>query len=265
MRLFRHSADILPTFIIVGLCCADLILFFIVKNPWILVGWLLLMVLPKSCICSWNHHHQHVATFRSKYLNRALEVVYALHTGICTNAWVLHHNLGHHLNYLDQKLDQSAWQDKKGRRMGTWRYTFTIAMTGYWRAYLVGREHRKFQRGFLTGGVLVILLLALLCYINWVNAVLLFVVPMVGGLLVTSWHTYYHHSGLPTEDHFGASHNITHALYNLCTGNLGFHTAHHLKPGLHWSKLPEFHATIAAKIPAHLFVKPCLPFCWLPG
>jgi len=41
-------------------------------------------------------------------------------------------------------------------------------------------------------------------------------------------------------------------LFNFLTGNLGYHTAHHYKQGLHWSKLPELHASIAHRIPPQL-------------
>ena len=129
--LFRHEADRIPTLLIISLSALDFLMYFAVSNPYVLVAWMLLGLGPKMAICSWNHHHQHVATFRSKFLNRALEVIYALHTGISTNAWVLHHVLGHHINYLDQTKDESAWKDKKGTRMGMWRYTFTIAVTRY--------------------------------------------------------------------------------------------------------------------------------------
>lgn len=63
-----------------------------------------------------------------------------------------------------------------------------------------------------------------------------------------------------TENPYEASHNIMNRWYNIFTGNLGYHTAHHVKPGLHWSKLPEFHATIADKIPKHLYHLPAYPF-----
>jgi fatty acid desaturase len=55
-----------------------------------------------------------------------------------------------------------------------------------------------------------------------------------------------------------------HPVFNLCTGNLGYHTAHHVKPGLHWSRLPEYHATIAHKIPAHLYLKAGFPWTLFP-
>lgn len=263
--IFRYSADKVPTALFMTLFILDLTVFFAATSPLLVAGWALIGLLPKACICAWNHHHQHLPFFRSAWLNRAFEVVLGLQTGITTNAWVLHHNLGHHLNYLDQTKDESGWKDQQGRTMGTLRYTLTIALTGYWRAYLVGRKHPKYQRGFFSGGVIMVVVLAALLYINPVNAALLFVLPMIAGLIFTSWHTYYHHAGLDTDNHLEASHNITHRWYNLLTGNLGYHTAHHMKPGLHWSQLPEFHAKIADQIPAHLYVEPCVPFRWIRG
>jgi fatty acid desaturase len=180
-------------------------------------------------------------------------LIYALHTGITTNAWVLHHVLGHHLNYLDQKKDESGWKRKDGTTMGVIEYTLTIALTGYTRAYRVGRQHPKFQRSFLTMGTIVFLLLCVLATINWFNALFVFIIPMIHGLLITSWHTYSHHAGLDTDSHFEASYNIMNKWYNTLTGNLGYHTAHHYRQGVHWSLLPELHRKIEHQIPAHLY------------
>jgi beta-carotene hydroxylase len=64
--------------------------------------------------------------------------------------------------------------------------------------------------------------------------------------------TYDHHSGLFTKNKFEASRNNITSLYNFMRLNLGYHTAHHIKPGLHWSALPEYHASIESKIPNEL-------------
>lgn len=114
-------------------------------------------------------------------------------------------------------------------------------------------------------GALVLCALAVLFYFNWVNALLVFALPMLIGYVATCWATYFHHCGLDTDDHLQASYNITHKWYNRLTGNLGYHTAHHMKQALHWSKLPEYHASIADKIPAHLYRSPTFPFCLMPA
>jgi fatty acid desaturase len=85
--------------------------------------------------------------------------------------------------------------------------------------------------------------------------ILLFVLPMMTGLLITAWTTYDHHAGLNTEEEFEASFNNVNRWYNLFTGNLGYHTAHHYKQGLHWSKLPQLHDKIKDKIPKELIQK----------
>ncbi|MBN8550523.1 MAG: fatty acid desaturase [Deltaproteobacteria bacterium] len=262
--LFRYTEDRLPVALIASLFFLDLAAYAFLQNHIAVLAWALLGLGPKACICSWNHHHQHVSTFRGTWLNRALEVVYALHTGITTNAWVLHHNLGHHVNYLNQDKDESGWKDSQGRTMSAFKYTCVIALTGYLRAYRVGHRHRKYQRTFVSAGTFVAVLLALLLYYKPFNATAIFLVPLSCGYIITCWHTYYHHAGLDSDNHFEASHNIMHSWYNLFTGNLGYHTAHHMKPGLHWSQLPQFHRSIEHKIPARLFKAPCIPFCWIP-
>jgi hypothetical protein len=85
------------------LYCLDIFVFVKVDSIPFLILWFLIGIWPKGNISARNHHHQHCFTFKSTILNRLLEVMYGLQTGIAGFTWVLHHNLGHHLNYLDQK------------------------------------------------------------------------------------------------------------------------------------------------------------------
>ena len=223
-----------------------------VDNVWLLLVYLLVMIIPKGLICAWNHHHQHAPTFYWKPLNRLLEFFYALHTGATTNLWVLHHVLGHHRNFLDQSRDESAWQRKDGKTMNEFEYTWSIAATGYFRGFLVGKKFVRIQYDFVLYSLLTLFGLILLCWFKFVPAMLLFVVPMIMSLLFTAWVTYDHHSGLDTDDQFLASYNNINRLFNILTGNRGYHTAHHFNQGLHWSKLPELHEEIKNQIPPDL-------------
>ena len=251
--IFKHKEDILPVSLVLALTALDFALYFTVDSVAVLVGYWLLMLLPKGVICAWNHHHQHTMTFRAAPLNRLLELAYALHTGVTSHLWVLHHVLGHHHHYLDQHQDESRWARKDGSTMGPLEYAWDVASTAYYRGYQVGKRFPKAQRIYLTFTAVTFVLLLVLCWFKPMQAVFLFVLPMAVSLYFTAWVTYDHHSGLHTDDPYEASYNNTGRLFNVLTGNLGYHTAHHLKQGVHWSKLPALHAEIAHRIPASLY------------
>ena len=246
---FKFPVDRIPVAIILSFSVLDFIIFFITQNLIILVSYWLLMIIPKGVMSAWNHHHQHRHVFTKKTLNRILEFFYALHTGVTTNLWLLHHNIGHHKNFLDQKKDESRWKRENGSTMGVIEYTLVVTLTSYFRGYQVGKKYPKHQRTFLMFTGITLLLLLLLTIYSPVSALFIFILPMIGSLLFTSWSTYGHHVGLDTQDQFAASHNKTNKVYNFFTGNLGYHTAHHYKQGIHWSKLPELHEQIKHKIP----------------
>jgi fatty acid desaturase len=250
--MFRFAADRIPVSIVLLISAIDFTVYLLVDNVAWLASYALISILPKGVICAWNHNHQHTVTFHAKPLNRILEFFYALHTGVSTNLWGLHHVLGHHRHFLDQTRDESSWKDSDGRTMSALKYTATIAGTAYYRGYRVGKKFPRVQRDFLLYGALTLIGVTLLCWFRLVPALFVFVIPMAISLLFTSWVTHEHHSGLDTDDQFQASYNNANPLFNLLTGNLGYHTAHHYRPGLHWSKLPELHEKIKHLIPPAL-------------
>ena len=258
--MFRYAADRLPVLIITLLFAVDVGVYALVDSLWFLAAWMLIGIVPKGYICAWNHHHQHVAVFKHTLLNRALEVMYGLQTGATSHAWVLHHSIGHHTRYLDQATDESRWRGDDGEPMAAARYTLVTALTAYPRAWAVSRDYPKIRRTFATMLVVTGAVVAGLVVLRPLPALFVFVLPMIISLLVTTWATHAHHSERSTESHFVASTNIIHRGYNLLSGNLGYHTAHHYKPGVHWSKLPELHAQIADQIPEDCYLTPGFPF-----
>jgi fatty acid desaturase len=250
--MFRFASDRVPVFFVLALSVIDFLVYFQVDDARWLAAYTLLVIMPKGLICAWNHHHQHTLTFHAKPLNRILEFFYALHTGVTTNLWVLHHVLGHHKNFLDQSRDESGWKRKNGSTMGVLEYTLRVAGTAYYRGFLVSKKHPRLQRNFLLYSLVTLAGVALLCWFRPVPALFVFLLPMVISLLFTVWVTYEHHSGLDTDNAFHASYNNTNRLFNFLTGNLGYHTAHHYRLGLHWSKLPELHESIKHLIPPRL-------------
>lgn len=265
MSIFRQKADRLPITIISSFFLLDIVIYFSIDNPWIIVSWFVLSIWPKGNVCAWNHHHQHCVTFRSTFMNRLLELMYGFQTGVTTKGWFLHHVIGHHKNYLDQELDESRWMSKDGTTKSELGYTLEVAGTSFYRILQVGKANKKHLNDFLGMFALQMIILAVLFWHNWFNAIFLFALPMVLSLTLTAWATFDHHSNLDTKNEFEGSRNTLDPFYNLMTGNLGYHTAHHVKHGLHWSKVPEFHATIEHLIPAHCYLEAGVPYSWFKG
>ena len=260
MTLFRFPEDRVPVMLFALYFAADLAVFALADTWWLPPLWFAAGIIPKGWISSWNHHHQHLSFFRPAWANRLLEVMFGFQTGVTSHAWFLHHVVGHHRNYLDQTRDESAWRRADGTTMGELEYSFDVAATAYVRAWRVGADYPSHRRVFLTMGLLHLALLGAAFWHDWYNALFVLFLPSVVSLFVTAWATYFHHADLDTDDHLHASYNILHRGYNLATGNLGFHTAHHSRPGLHWSRLPAFHAEIEGGIPANHYRQPGWPF-----
>jgi fatty acid desaturase len=258
--MFRYTEDRLPIAAISLLFLVDLALYAWVDSPLWLLAWTVVGILPKAHVCAWNHHHQHVPVFRSAVLNRALELMYALHTGVTSHAWVLHHSIGHHQNYLDQEKDESRWRASDGSAKGVAGYTLEVGLTAYWRAWRVSARFPAHRRIFVMMGLATVAVLGALVVVRPLQGLLVFVAPMIISVFLTAWATHSHHTGKSTANHFVACNNVMHRGYNFLTGNLGYHTAHHYRPGVHWSRLPALHAEIAARIPSDCYLSPGFPW-----
>jgi fatty acid desaturase len=216
-----------------------------------------LLAIPMFGLCVMSacihHNHQHVNVFRPRWLNRLFEMPLALQTGVGSYTWVLHHNLGHHLNYLEQRkgdVDESRWMRRDGTQMGRIEYTLHLFANHHLDVYKVGQKHPRLYRSYVLMHIPIVALLAGMFYVHPLNTLIMFVALPLAALIHTCSATYQHHSGLETEDHLCASRNRTSRWYNLLSQNLGYHTAHHMRPGLHWSELPSYHEKIRDNIPA---------------
>ncbi len=248
MSFFKQQVDIKPITIIISLFIFDIYLYIVWISGIFLALYLVFSIVSKWYISAWNHHHQHVNTFSLPILNRAIEIMYGLQTGAVWYWWVLHHNLWHHAHYQDQSKDESAWKSPQWKRYWAFMYSWIIWITAYYRMLNVAKKHKKTRKYFLNMCFIQIFILSILIVLQPLQGIVLFVIPMITSLFLTAYGTYDHHSGLEQDDPYKSSYNITVPRYNILTGNLWYHTAHHIKPSLHWSKLPAFHEIIADKI-----------------
>jgi fatty acid desaturase len=251
-RVLKYRADRLPTAYVVAMLALHVAIW-ATAGPWVAVASTVPLAVAGFFIAPINHHHQHLNVFRSPAANRVYDLALALQTGVAPFAWVLHHNLGHHAHYLQQRPheqpDESTWTRANGAKMGRVEYTLYLLMRHQWDIVRIGLQYPKVFRRFLWMKLPLYALLGAAFWLQPWNTTFVFVVPGLLVLTHTIWATYEHHAGCETDEHVAASVNRINPLYNRLTGNLGYHTAHHMRPGMHWSLLPKLHAEIEAKIP----------------
>lgn len=248
-RLYRFREDIIPSLIVLGIFTIQLCTFFFVESLWAVAGVMLGLLAISAMPGSISHNHHHVPTFRSTWLNRPYEMILFLETGVLPFAWTLHHNLGHHKDYLDQEKDPANWLLADGRVMSRVRYDVVGALRIYPEIFRIGRDFPVLFRRFKLWSAVALALLGVFVLLDPAKALVLFIAPIPAMYLGLMDNTYMQHSDLDTSSELTASRNTTSRLYNFISWNLGYHTAHHMKPNVHWSRLPALYARLEAQIP----------------
>lgn len=250
--LFRHRADIPAALFVLAVFALQLLVFFGAHSPLAALPWVVLLVLAQVSCGAICHNHHHVNIFTRRPLNRLLEVVMYLQTGTSPLSWTIHHNIGHHHDYLHPARDPAAWVHPDGSRMSRLYYDLVNAARIYPEIWRIGRAHpqlfARFRRWFLVSN----LVLLGFFLVDPLMTLVVFVGPMVVLLVLLLDNTFLQHSGLSMANHLVASRNVENRLYNLTSWNLGFHAAHHMRPGIHWTELPALHARIRPQIPPWL-------------
>jgi beta-carotene hydroxylase len=206
-----------------------------------------------------QHNHAHLPIFRFGVLNVLFDAMLTQNTGYPTALWQLHHNLGHHRHFLSPDEDVAA-TNYPGTRvpMSRWVYAVRGNLTILRDAIRIGlREKAPKNRALLRKLVLEMLvqlaIIGALMMVNPLLTIFFFVIPSILTAFLIWWESYPHHLDMPTTSVFDASMTAESPTYNRLTFNIGHHTAHHQKPTLHWSLLPQQTAKIR-----HLIHRDCI-------
>jgi fatty acid desaturase len=203
-----------------------------------------------------QHNHGHLAVFGSSALNTAYDTVLTLITGYPTALWELHHNIGHHRNFLEPEEDVASIVDPDTQRPYSrlW-YTVRGNLTIHRDSFRIARSEAERGRPKLLRKLcleLAIQGVVLGAFTVWdakLTVIYLVIPNILAGALVW-WESYVHHLGVPATGIYDGSVTTTGKHFNHRNFNIGHHTAHHEKPTLHWSLLPGRTELIAKKVPA---------------
>ncbi len=216
----------------------------------VLFAWQLLMAVVVAVMV---HNHQHLPMWKKKWLNVLTDNWLTVFYGFPIFGWIPTHNSNHHV-YINKDPDYTK----------TWRYSeknnlVTLltypSISGYFQQKVISKyvkelwhkNRKKFWMHALQIGTLVVWTVGALL-IDWQKALVFVVIPQQVSLFTVLIFNYLQHVHADEESKYNSSRNFTGKLLNFILINNGLHTAHHVAPGVHWSKLPELHAKLEEKI-----------------
>ncbi|MCM0606324.1 MAG: fatty acid desaturase [Xanthomonadaceae bacterium] len=264
----RYKADIASVSVVLGTFALGLFPFIVPLPMWAFLIYIPVLLYGRSYCPYAQHNHGHLPVFYSPILNSIYNVFLTQTTGYPTALWELHHNRGHHRNFLTPEQDVARLIDlKTGKVVNRWWYALRGNLTIHRDSFKIGiAEKRANKKSLLTKlnteiAVQTIITLGLFMW-HPVLTLVCFVIPSFFTAWFIWWESYQHHLHVEGETIYDASVTITGKFFNLTTFNIGHHTAHHEKPTLHWSLLPQRTAAIRAKIPEQ-YVRPSRSKKWM--
>ena len=191
-----------------------------------------------------NHNHMHCATFASPWLNRLFNVALTFARGHTSMTIIVPHNMNHHA-HRGRKDDwiRTDWAGSGPLGLRLARYVLRTARN-------MAIERRRPQAPQLSPPerrqqVIEQIALALFAttLVAWdVRKTICFVAfPWLIGMATLLAVNLLQHDECEPDSEYDHSRNFTGAALNWVFFNNGYHTAHHLFPGVHWSQLKELH------------------------
>ena len=218
--------------------------------------------------CVIKHNHIHCRTFRDERCNRVLEHALGLATGHPTTAIITAHNVRHH------GANQAAGDWVRASLVGFRRNWLNLAAFAFvcvarmradkpsdlrrWK-----RERPALYRRAVAERAVLYTCLATLLVLDWRATLVYLGGPWIFGQWAIVTINLLQHQDCDPASEVDHSRNVTGRLMNWVLLNNGFHGAHHLRPALHWSRLPDFHrAHVAPRVRPGLDQRSLLLASW---
>ncbi|MGE0789032.1 MAG: fatty acid desaturase [Sandaracinaceae bacterium] len=247
--MLRYWADLRSIAFVATYYAAIAALFVVPREALPIWAWIVACV--ALCLLSFfiaviTHNTVHCPVFKSRFLNSLFQVALTNGYGHPVSMYVPGHNLSHH-KYTQQPRDRMR-TDKMRFRWNMLNQLFFMFVVGpvIFRdnarfAKAMRTKNPKWYRQFLFELIAYVAFLGALLYVDWAKFLVFVMIPHQYAAWGIMGINFVQHDGCDGADPYNHSRNFTGRLVNWFTFNNGFHGAHHMKPGLHWSLLREFH------------------------
>ncbi|MEL6912536.1 MAG: fatty acid desaturase [Cyanobacteria bacterium J06555_3] len=248
----KYRSDLYPLLMLVSVALIQFSVFFFCKQLKIASAVAFALLFPQLILSIAVHNQAHIAMFRGSFPNWVINILFFLETGMRVVQFQIQHNLGHHCFYLDpdRSKDPAALAEADGSTMSRWKFMVRDIFLYIPDTMRIGKPYPHLLKRWYLELAICLAIPAILLILDPLKTLIVFLTPILLSRRLFMLIVYEDHVDLSIEDAYGASHTKKHSLANLLTFNNGYHLAHHLRPSLHWSKLPQFHQKIESKITA---------------
>ena len=195
-----------------------------------------------------NHNHRHHPIFKKNYLNSLFNLILTIVIGAPSTRLHLIHHFNHRF-YYPSKEDWSHYeQNAKGKgikRILTYIFNATVSMSKN-RYKII--SNKFYTKSLKIEKILFLSFSLIAIIINWKIFAFLIFPGWYIGLCMMLISNLLNHDRCHDITNFNHSRDFLNVFENWFFCNNGYHTAHHVKPHLHWEDLPKFHHETILKV-----------------
>jgi fatty acid desaturase len=193
-----------------------------------------------------KHNQIHSPTFRSQGWNSAFDLYLSILTAMPTSGVITSHNVLHH-QHNNTGVDFVRCSLVRSRsNFVNLLFFFFVSVQGMYRNKPSDlknwrRTQPRLYKQAIAERVATYGFLLLLVVVDWRSTLKYCAGPWLFAQWVLVTINLLQHQDCDFDSEFNHSRNLTGRFLNWLLLNNGYHTAHHMFPGAHWSKLKEIH------------------------
>lgn len=191
------------------------------------------------CMC-------HRKTFRNKYqwLHTYVTWVVCPFFGHTPESYFSHHMGMHHVenNMPDDESSTMGYQRDSLKEFLIYFLRFIVAGFKNTFLYLYHRKRKKLYMRLTYGEVFFFLFCIAMCFVNLKATLLIFIIPFFFArfvMMLGNWTQHAFVDPMGPDNLYTSAINCINTSYNKVCWNDGYHIIHHLRPGLHYTDMPQ--------------------------
>lgn len=264
----RHPRDARPVMIVVAAVALLLVPHSIHIEGLPAAAWIGLAVVLCCCSHVVVHNHMHRQMFHHRAANFGFNLVATIARGHCASDVFLPHNMNHHR----EQGGPGDWITPAIAGAGhplarLLRFTYRASWNMVRGRHKLGAAGRRmlpdpFRSSIVWEKKLLPTLIMASIFHDWHVFLCFQVIPWGLSLIWLVALNLFQHDGCDPDSQYAHSRNFVGAFANWLFFNNGYHTVHHLSPGMHWTAAPAAHALLKERIPAQYNELSILRFFW---